>query len=265
MFASLVSHLIGLPEFKGKGTAIRQALRLIDGQAVRSRYGPLMRVRAGDLTNFFCISGRNASEYGDVYEELTRSLKPGMAFLDIGANVGLFSLIASRIVGASGVVVAFEPSLSVFSDLVGNAALNGLRNFFPFNLAISKTTSLTRFQSGSTSHTGVGHISESGDIAVLQVDLGDMTPLLDTLLGDRPIVMKIDVEGAEAWVLEGLRSFLATHNVVKAVVEISPDQLARFGSTPEDVYQAFEAAGFTGQLGRGARTHYNEVFVRAEA
>ena len=145
MLTSLVNQLIGLPNFKGKGMAIRQALRLVDGRAVRSRYGPLMRVRAGDQTNFFCISGRNESEYGDVYKEPTSSLAPGMAFLDIGANVGLFSLVASQMVGEQGVVLAFEPSMSVFNDLVGNAALNGLRNFFPFNLAIRRPRRLPDF------------------------------------------------------------------------------------------------------------------------
>lgn len=263
MLTSLFNLLIELPNFKGKGFLIRQAMRVVNGRPVKSRYGPLMRARAGDQTNFFCISGRNISEYGDVYDELTQALAPGMAFLDIGANVGLFSLVASKIVGNAGVVIAFEPSLSVFNDLVGNAALNGTRNFFPFNLAISRETSTTKFQSGGGSHTGVGHLSDTGDITVLQVNLEDMKPILATLLGERPIVMKIDVEGAEVWVLEGLRSFLTTYNVIKAVVEISPDQLSRFGSTPGQIYEAFEAAGFTSLIGQGVRKHYNETFVRA--
>lgn len=262
MLTSIVNGLISVPEFKGKGALIRQALRFVDGRAVRSRYGPIMRVRSGDQTNFFCLSGRNASEYGDVYDEMREYLKPGMAFLDIGANAGLFSLVASKLVTDSGTVVSFEPSLHVFQDLVMNAALNNANNLLPFNLAISKNTSKAMFKSGSSHHSGIGMLSDQGDISVVQVNLADMLPLLDAVLRDRMIFMKIDVEGAEVWALDGLRSVFSNYNVVRVVIEISPEQLARFGSTSHQIYETLSASGFRAALRGGGRAHFNEVFVR---
>jgi hypothetical protein len=85
---------------------------------------------------------------------------------------------------------------------------------------------------------------------------------LEALIGDRSVLMKIDVEGAEVRVARGMKRFLQNRKIEKVVVEVSSSQLAGFGATPRDLYREFKSAGFAETVGLEARPHYNEVFVR---
>lgn len=261
MLTTLLSAYIAGPRHRGKFRALRALLPLVNERPVRSRYGVLMHSRARDFTNFASITGAFQADYDDVYSEVVK-LKPGMAFIDIGANAGLFSLVASPIVGEDGVVLAFEPSLDVFRDLVNNAAVNHTRNLFPFNMAVGPTTTVARFASGKTSHSGIGHLSETGDIATLQIQFDALGNLFDTLIGDRPTVIKIDVEGAEGHVVSSLRAFLRRPQVRTVIAEIDPAYLKRFGHNDRQVYAVLEDAGFKPRRGLNAAPHYNEVFDR---
>lgn len=264
MLTSLLSAYIAGPYHRGKFWLLRYALPLVNERPVRSRYGVLMHSRARDFTNFASISGCFQSDYDDVYAQVV-ALEPGMAFVDIGANAGLFSLIACKQVGDDGVVLAFEPSLPVFKDLVNNAAVNGVRNFFPFNMAVGGETAIARFKTGKRDHSGIGHLSETGDISTLQVHFDRMGQLFDTIIGDRPTVIKIDVEGAEGHVAGSLRGFLARPQVRTVIAEIDPSYLQRFGHDAPYVYGLLREAGFRPTRGLDAAHHYNEVFVREPA
>ena len=68
---------------------------------------------------------------------LKRNLKRGDIFIDIGANIGLFSIAAAYKVGESGKVFSFEPTYQTFNQLIENIDLNNLKNVFAFNYAVS--------------------------------------------------------------------------------------------------------------------------------
>ena len=70
-------------------------------------------------------------------EFLNRFLRPGDVFVDVGANIGLFTLIAAERVGPGGKVLAFEPTAKTFGRLVDNVQLNKLSNVECFKLALS--------------------------------------------------------------------------------------------------------------------------------
>jgi len=220
-----------------------------------------MRSNSGDTTNFFAVSGAYASDYDDVFAEVCQ-LQPGMAFLDIGANAGLFSLVASGKVGPTGIVVAFEPSLKIFGHLIENAVANGLQNFFAFNAALGDATKIARFSAGNASHSGMAHLDDRGEISVLQIQFDRLAGLFDTLIGDREACLKIDVEGAECHVIDSIKNFIARPQVKKIIVEIDPKYLARSGSTPQGVYDRLNAVSFLPRRGIGSATHYNEIFER---
>jgi len=68
---------------------------------------------------------------------LTKFLGPGKTMIDVGANIGIFTVVAARRVGEQGTVVAFEPTESTFEMLERNLALNQFRNVKPMRMALS--------------------------------------------------------------------------------------------------------------------------------
>lgn len=262
MLTRAIETYINAPEHGDvKYRILRRAMRLADGKPVRSRFGPLMRIQAGDLTNFFCISGPPGMDYEDVYLEVSK-LRPGMAFLDVGANAGLFSMVAAHALKGSGPVLAFEPSLRSYCNLVHNAELNGIGNFYPFRAAIGDNDLLATFSEGSEKHSGKAHLDPSGSATVLQSAFSTLLPLVDAIVGDRECLIKIDVEGAEGAVVNSMLEFISRPQVRKVIVEVDDEYLRRFGSSPEAIYEAMARAGLTPTLGIGIRPHFNEIFVR---
>ena len=77
----------------------------LEGSFVQSAYGPELYHFGQDYTLYSCLSGK----YGHVVSDQINALNPGDAFIDVGANMGLFSILAAQRVGAAGKVVSFEP------------------------------------------------------------------------------------------------------------------------------------------------------------
>jgi FkbM family methyltransferase len=261
MISSLMQAVITTPRFRGKTRVLRFLHRHSGTRPLRSKYGPLIYNRPRDATNFYYVCGTDERNYGDVFEQV-RNLMTGSCFIDVGANAGLFSVLAGPIVGDSGLVIAFEPNLAVFSDLVRNAAINKLRNLLPVNAAIGPGTNVVRFDSGSSSHTGVGHLDPSGDTPVRQYRFEDLATVLDPFIGSRDVVVKIDVEGAEEMVVASMLAFLSRPQVSKLIIEIDEKHLGRFGGTARTLYRMLAEIGFIGTRGMMVVEHYNEVFVR---
>lgn len=261
MLVTMAEALMRAPPFRGRLRLAKMLLAPSKGRPVRSVYDVLVRANVADFTNWSCISGVYQQDYNDVFAEVDR-LQAGMAFIDIGANLGLFSLVAGQRVGPAGVVLAFEPSPAIFAELVANIAANRLANVIPLNLAVGAASGAVRFQSGEESHSGVGHIADDGGMTVPVISPADVKGMLDQLLGQRETVVKIDVEGAELTVLQGLETFLARPQFRQVIVEIDGENLARFGHKPAEVYGLMTPQGFTARRGLGAADHYNEIFDR---
>jgi FkbM family methyltransferase len=133
---------------------------------------------------------------------------------DIGANVGIYSVLACRTVGINGRVFAFEPSTTNLFYLNSNIRANRFSNCEVIPQAVSDTNGIVQFESGKGSC--LGKISTAGSIQVPTISL-------DSFVANGkpfPNVMKIDVEGAEYEVLTGAQTviskarpviFLATH------------------------------------------------------
>lgn len=228
------------------------------GLPLRSLYGVTLEANLRDVTNQLCLLGR----YGDEIVDTIRSLAPGAAFIDIGANIGLFSTLAAKHVGRSGIVISFEPQLELACSLLKNAALNNLSNIFLVPAAITNTTDVFAMKTRE-SHTGSAHLAEAGNLGVFGVRLADMERLVASLIGRRPILVKIDVEGAELLVIRELEPILSHLAVSALVVEIDDTNLERFGNTRQDVYEFLGTLGFTPSKGKGCtKVHYDEIFWR---
>jgi FkbM family methyltransferase len=145
---------------------------------------------------------------------MAKELKPGSVFYDVGANVGLYTLLAATLV-APGRVYAMEPLPANVGYLRKHLALNGMRNVDVLEIAVSDQVGTAQFEAEET--RAMGRIGTRGNVVV-------QTSTLDALLQEGriapPDLIKMDIEGAEFLALRGAREcfaryqpklFLATH------------------------------------------------------
>ena len=145
-------------------------------------------------------------------EALLGILKPGDIFFDIGANVGYYTLLASKRIGNKGLVYAFEPLIRNIYYLSRHVNLNHATNVVIISAACADVVNIARFSFGQ--NTAEGHIlTTSADIGNVSPKDRSLVPVVtvdavSALLSVQPNVLKIDVEGAELAVLRGARATL---------------------------------------------------------
>lgn len=143
--------------------------------------------------------------------EIERRLAPGGVFVDIGASEGDYALIAARIVGPRGRVHAFEPDPGNVETIRGNLALNGFGHVTLHAAALSdRDGSAALYRSSVSGWHSLLPGLEHRDNDVIAVPVAR----LDSLGLERIDMIKIDVEGAEAAVLDGARDSIARHRPV---------------------------------------------------
>src|SRR5579862_6267459 len=157
-------------------------------------------------------------------EALGRYLVPGSCFYDVGAHIGFYSLIAARLVGTAGQVIAFEPDPDNAKSVAENADRNGFRRVSVVCAAVSESDGVVRFrrsgQDGPSRMSGM--IVREGLPQTPGADiLSCPTVMLDSFCLSRqpPTVIKIDVEGAELQVLAGARALLERQKPI-VIIEV---------------------------------------------
>jgi len=144
---------------------------------------------------------------------LDKALEPGDTFIDIGANMGLYSLFAARKVGPSGLVVAIEPSSRDFERLRSHVELNGLTNVYLLQIAASNHKGEARLLVACDKRAGHNTLGYFGyhrvfpkTIEIVRLERVDE---IVQLMGLQKVdFLKLDVEGAEFHVLEGAQDTL---------------------------------------------------------
>lgn len=198
--------------------------------------GYRMRFHPSAISAALWQDRRFRTEDTDVIRKI---LRPGDAYVDVGANVGQLAIIAARQVGSAGLVLAIEPHPRTYRFLTENCALNGLR-IDTRNVAVGDregTLPFTDLPLDDQNFVATG-LPGGGR----QVDVRVTT--LDALVPERPIrLMKIDVEGFELHALAGGGATLSRCSCV--YIEESSKNLARYGGTPERLHAALVDAGFT--------------------
>ncbi|HYR58741.1 MAG TPA: FkbM family methyltransferase [Chthoniobacteraceae bacterium] len=215
--------------------------------AVVSRVAPGVRMKLyGD--SLLC----EMLYFGD-FEPDTRAffdawLRPGDVFLDVGANVGLYTLTAARIVGPRGHVHAFEPCSQTFERLAENVQLNRFRNIACHRVALSHENAeaqLTLANAGFDAWNSLGkpYMGETtGCETVTTVTLDSFTS--EHALSGRNCAVKIDVEGWENQVLAGAREFLEGDGAPLLCVEFTEEAAALAGSSCSGLYRTLEELGY---------------------
>ncbi len=173
---------------------------------------------------------------------LKRLLRPGDTFVDVGANVGMYSVVASLCVGTRGRVLALEASPATFEKLQV-ITQHGLGNVVAKHCAVADAAGSLDFFIGPEDHSGVSSLRDLGAAATKRVSVPADT--LDHLLEGWPRVrfVKIDVEGAEFGVIRGALRTLEQDRPYLAM-ELTPKFLASFGLSLEELLAAILRLGY---------------------
>jgi FkbM family methyltransferase len=175
-------------------------------------------------------------------EIFTGLVKEGMTVVDVGAHAGYYTLIAARAVGDKGKVFAFEPEPSNYKLLLKNIQVNNHKNVVPIQKAVANVTGPVRLfmAEDASGHSIVNYNPRQRSIPV------DSTTLDDYFAARiRPIhIVKIDVEGAEDAVLQGMSRIITENPELKIFTEFSPGALKRAGCLPMEYFKKLALHGF---------------------
>jgi FkbM family methyltransferase len=178
-------------------------------------------------------------------ELVGRLLSPGDVFVDGGANVGLFTLVAALRVGRSGKVLAFEPGRGVRLRLQENIVLNGLQQVVVMPFALSSHSGEASFQAFDIAGAGLNHLVRAGEEAgeLETVALTTLDAAITPLDRKRLSLIKLDLEGAEHAALLGASAILRESRP-DILLEVEPAHLARMGSTANDILMLLRQHGY---------------------
>ncbi len=177
-----------------------------------------------------------------------KHLDPAKDVIDVGANIGFFTVLAAKHL-TSGRVLAAEPTRAAFDRLVKNVALNEAGSkVIAYNglVADADATSKINVIPGREEYSSMGdvvHPSVEGQVSSSEVI---QALRLDSLVAQhnlKPGLIKVDVEGAEAMVFAGARQTLITHRPI-VISEFSRPLLKANGSSPESIAAFFDECGY---------------------
>jgi FkbM family methyltransferase len=176
----------------------------------------------------------------DAIEAALSPLKPGDTFLDVGSHYGTYAVLASKLVGPTGKVIAVEPHPESLEILRENLAVNRCENVEVLDYAFSDTTTPLAL---AYNKYCAGPVRESDPDSVVHTTQG--------MAGDEalrnaatPAAVKIDVEGHEFAVLSGLKRTLSTASCRSLCLEVHPSLLPS-GITQESIIEFIRKCGLT--------------------
>jgi FkbM family methyltransferase len=181
--------------------------------------------------------------YERIETELFKELvTEGMTVVDVGANIGYYSLIAARLVGNTGKVYAFEPEPGNYQLLVRNIEANGYTNIVPVNIAISNEGGKVKLYVDPASSSTHSFAQDNTNIKGDAIEVETVT-LDDFFGGEKVDFIKLDAQGAEGLVLDGATGVLK-QDKLKIMMEFWPDGLDRLGTEPLDLLHKLQEMEF---------------------
>jgi FkbM family methyltransferase len=204
---------------------------------VRLGNGMKIKVHAGDHVGAEII--RKGYYEPEIVRLFERYLKPGMTFVDIGAHVGQYTLIASNLVGPSGQVHSFEPDPQTYAWLDSNITRNKLTNVTTNQAVLSDVPGKLEFFLSQVGDVGSNSLRPPNNFSGHTVEVRCLT--IDGYLADRGVekvdLLKIDVEGAEGPALTGGRCSAAA--IVRFSSASSRNNARSHSTAPAPVWRSF--------------------------
>jgi FkbM family methyltransferase len=170
-------------------------------------------------------------------------VKPGMTVVDVGANIGIYTLYAARQLQGRGRIYSFEPTPRTFSILRDNVQVNGFQELGIVELRreavsdVAGMAQLTVFSDDGGHNTLFGDGGTRIEVPTISLD--------DALSGvGRVDVVKIDAEGAEPQILRGMRQIIERSPGIRILMEFAPVHLRRAGADPNRFLEYIASLGF---------------------
>lgn len=169
----------------------------------------------------------------------------GMTLLDIGANIGLYSLLSAKRLGGSGFVHAFEPTPFVANRLRDNVRLNHFHNVIVNQIALSDQAGTVKFYVHEEADCSSLAAVSSNSIEVQTMSLDEY---LRRAAIQRVDLIKIDVEGAEVKVLRGAQALLSRPDAPTIMLEFNPPLLTLMGTSDDELAALLSSYGYKLQV-----------------
>ncbi len=188
------------------------------------------------------------------------NIPEGGCFFDIGASIGYFSILAAKKAGPDGRVHAFEPFHKNYHLLKKNQAINSLDNIIINAMLVTdKIGDITFYPPNNPDEWGTGSIFDGNKKEAFTAP----SVTLEGYINSRDIkaidMIKIDAEGSELKIIEGLKPVLANVGYPKIICEVNKEWLAMAGSRPADLITAIKNLGYSVyKVGSGAPVPLND-------
>jgi FkbM family methyltransferase len=225
---------------------------------LRLRYGARQQVVIEDIHCVFPLTGDVEREFfcqcqfGEerevhVVRHILKNMRSSRCFVDVGANLGFYSLIAAKAMKTGRMVHAVEMDAENVGRIEHAVKLNGVDNVIVHQLALGRRESeVTYYRVASSTHTLGVPESEKTELQNVQVRMTSLDRLAKEF-NLSPDLIKIDVEGAEFEVLKGMTDILGT-NAPKVYMEVhlhhGRGSLELFGGSLGDILRVFEEGGY---------------------
>ena len=194
-----------------------------------------------------CLTGRYEPQETALLQQI---LRPGMTFVDVGANWGYFTLAGACLVGGRGRVISVEADPAACSALRGNCSRNRLDWVSVIGVAASDRSCTLQFQSYDERANESGNYGVATTTTVverarpLDIQGRALDDVLDDAQVDRVDLLKIDIEGGEGRALTGLRRRLGDDRVGQILLEVHPQHLLDQGSSADWVVRELRDHGY---------------------
>jgi FkbM family methyltransferase len=199
----------------------------------------------------------------DLSERLTKHARQGGLMIDAGANYGYFSLLWAA-ASIQNRVLAFEASPRNHAALNKNVTLNGLISQIRiFDMAVGKEAGTLSFSLGAQDETGWGGFSDSDNEKTVLVSV---VTLDSRISEDQQIeVLKIDVEGADTWVLYGAKKLLESKRIKHVYFEQNKERMRLLGIRDTEAPDFLRKVGYTVKPLNDPNSGLVEYYATAEA
>ena len=221
-------------------TGARQLRLLLDAEQMSQRF------MLNDLTSGQLYESETSNFLGSI-------LQPGDTFIDIGAHVGYFTMLASTLVGPTGAVYCFEPELGNYGHLLEHIEANGATNVRPLHMAVGASPATAEVFVNADNDGGhalweVGRHPFNERTRQAPVSRKVFVTSLDHLFESRDMrtlkAIKIDAEGAEFAILVGARELLRRTRIPFIVAEINRFGLESMGASERHVREFMSDLGY---------------------
>jgi len=219
---------------------------------IQNKYAYLGNNRAVTMTYFgrrLILDTRNIQNYSIIthgfYEKgvawaIEKYLKPGDTMIDVGANIGFFTLLGNHIVGPKGKVYSLEPNPDIFELMKSSVHINAFRpRSIPLNMAAFNKADTLELTWSAAKHGG-GRLRTTDKIKLDEKSAKVKTEKLDNLINaeDLPVnLIKIDTEGSELYALQGARTIFEKSKDCVVITEWNPNFLRGRGSSVQEAIE----------------------------